>query len=337
MNSSIDPLVWEQAADWCERRDELDDTAQASLQAWLATSERHRSAYEFLCAQIDSDELEMALAQVPRHPLATPLRQTVRLSARALPPAANDARRHGRRVVLGAGAAAVALLAVALMWRMAPGTEPADRHRTDLQEVASLRGAPMEIQTPDGSRVRLNADTRLAYRMTGRERQVELSQGEAYFDVAHDDHKPFVIDAGHTRVEVLGTAFDVNRVNDRVQVTVYRGRVQVSAADHVQLGVGDSVWVDGNTLEPVTHVDDVGYQADWMQGWMQVSDQPLAEVVTQLQRYLPQTIVLTDAAAGRQHVSGRFPLTQPRQSLTLLGQLGGLRLQEHNDQLVLSR
>jgi len=335
MNSTIDPLVWEQAARWCECRDELDDTLHAERQQWLDADEQHRRAYEFVCTQIDSDELEMALAQVPRPSLPSPLPELATHQGQTA--AANDD--HGsaaaRRTTWGIGIAAMALLAVAVIWRLAPG-EGAPTTMA-LQEVATPRGGSLELQTADGSRLRLNADTRLTYNMHGRERRVELRQGEVYFDVAHDDHKPFVIAAGDTRVEVLGTAFDVNRINGRVHVTVFRGQVRVSASDNVLLGVGDSVWVDGHTLGAISHADAGGEQADWMQGWLEVSNQPLVDVVAQLQRYLPQTVVLSDVTAGQQRVSGRFPLTQPRQSLALLGQLGGLQLKQKNDQLVLAR
>ncbi len=87
---------------------------------------------------------------------------------------------------------------------------------------------PVEVLLDDGSQVLLNRDSKLRFRkqFDGGERRVTLS-GEAWFDVARDTARPFVIDAGAALVEVLGTSFNVNayRENPTVEITVESGVV----------------------------------------------------------------------------------------------------------------
>src|SRR5579859_277103 len=69
----------------------------------------------------------------------------------------------------------------------------------------------------DGSRVRLNTDSKLVVHFRGRERRVELVRGEAFFEAAHDASRPFVVEADGARVRALGTKFDVRRDSDLVR------------------------------------------------------------------------------------------------------------------------
>ncbi len=92
----------------------------------------------------------------------------------------------------------------------------------------------VEIQLEDGTQVVLNRESKIRYRrqFRGESRKVRLS-GEAWFDVARDSKRPFIIDAGPAMVEVLGTSFNVNayKENPTVEITVESGVVAVTAKD----------------------------------------------------------------------------------------------------------
>ena len=85
------------------------------------------------------------------------------------------------------------------------------------------------IKLPDGSTVLLNEDSELSYRLPfgNGHRDVTLI-GEAFFDIVHDQGRPFVVHTGNISTNVLGTAFNVNARNKNVIVTVERGLVRVS-------------------------------------------------------------------------------------------------------------
>ena len=93
---------------------------------------------------------------------------------------------------------------------------------------------PVEVILGDGTRVLVNRHSSLRYkrRFDEQERKVFLS-GEAWFNVSRDTTRPFVIDAGLTLVEVLGTSFNVNayKENPAVEITVESGMVAMSAKE----------------------------------------------------------------------------------------------------------
>jgi len=349
MNSKIGPLIWAQAADWCERRDELDAEGRAALCDWLGADSQHRRAYEFLCAEMDSELLQHSLEKVragqAENVVRFPGRQ--RRSAPAVPglrPVTGAPAREGRgnaragrapRWVVGLAAC----LVIAALWlpQLPTSRQEPQAPAVAFEESTTARGETGELHTADGSRLHLNADTLLAYRVAGSERRVELRQGEVFFEVAPDPDRPFVITAGASRIEVLGTVFNVNRLGHQVEVRVYEGRVRVAAAGNLELAAGDSVLVDGRRLGAVTQFDQSAGRADWMQNWLDVTEQPLKDVLLQLQRHSRRDIVLADILSARQKVSGRFRLDQPRQSLELLADLQGLELREEAGRYILSR
>lgn len=90
------------------------------------------------------------------------------------------------------------------------------------------------IALPDGSSVWLNRDSKLDYSLTfsGNKREVTLT-GEAFFDIRHDEQRPFIIYSGQVKTTVLGTAFNIRAFPDEksVTVTVARGKVLVQDED----------------------------------------------------------------------------------------------------------
>lgn len=88
---------------------------------------------------------------------------------------------------------------------------------------------------PDGTVVSVNANSKLTYpeRFKGSRREVVL-EGEAYFDVAHNKTKPFIIQTGDAHIKVLGTSFNVNayKENNEIEVFVKEGSVLLYGIDH---------------------------------------------------------------------------------------------------------
>lgn len=102
-------------------------------------------------------------------------------------------------------------------------------HQTDIQVVT----------LPDGSVVTLRKNGKLSYdsSFNGNQRVVNI-EGEAFFDVAHDTTRPFIVHSGSYSIKVLGTAFNVNTTKNKLEVTVARGKVKVETTDnHKAIGV----------------------------------------------------------------------------------------------------
>ena len=147
------------------------------------------------------------------------------------------------------------------------------------------RGGEYALQLADGSRVWLNAETRLRYPVafTGTERRVELT-GEAYFEVSKDATRPFIVQANGVDVRVLGTSFNVAAYGAEVVTTLVEGRVAVEAgSERVTLEPDrQAVW-DGERME-VRQVDASNYGL-WRKGIFYFEDRRLEEILDALARW----------------------------------------------------
>ncbi len=96
--------------------------------------------------------------------------------------------------------------------------------------TAGIEQKNVEVRLPDGSKVLLNRNSKIEYpdKFSRQTRSVKL-QGEAFFDIEPDVSKPFIVDAGTANITVLGTSFNVNTGNNRVEVFVTSGKVMLSS------------------------------------------------------------------------------------------------------------
>ena len=95
-------------------------------------------------------------------------------------------------------------------------------------------GQTREIALADGTRIRLNAASRITVSLDRDARRVQMADAEAVFDVAHDAKRPFLISVGDRQVRVVGTEFNLRHRADLVDLTVRRGVVEVRPADAPQ-------------------------------------------------------------------------------------------------------
>ncbi|WPU94351.1 FecR domain-containing protein [Mucilaginibacter sabulilitoris] len=104
--------------------------------------------------------------------------------------------------------------------------------KTDINRITVVvkKGNIKMVTLPDGSTVWLNSGSIIKFpEQFGKTREIQLINGEAYFDVKHDSHSPFIVHYGHLHARVLGTAFNIKsykNIHD-VRLTVTRGRVEV--------------------------------------------------------------------------------------------------------------
>lgn len=99
-----------------------------------------------------------------------------------------------------------------------------------IENLQAVTGEMVKVDTlSDGSVVTLNKKSKLEYpsRFGGKQRQVVLAKGEAFFDVTPNKEKPFIITSGTTTIRVVGTTFNVKLKNGDVEVIVESGKVQV--------------------------------------------------------------------------------------------------------------
>ena len=266
------------AADWAVRLDAgtLPPDARAALDAWLAADPRHEGA--LLRAQA-------AWATLVPDPLP---------AERPLSP---DRRRWLAAGARAAGLAAVAAGGAALWLWPAPD-----------DALATLRGEQRRARLADGSTMLLNTDSRSRVAYTPERRRVTLDQGEAWFEVARDRARPFVVEAGAVRVEAVGTAFAVRRTAGRAEVAVTEGRVRIwSVADPARFlfldaGTRASVAEAEGASDAVVQSGGVADALAWRRGEIVLDGRTLGDAAAEFNRYNDRRLAVESALADRRIV-----------------------------------
>lgn len=170
--------------------------------------------------------------------------------------------------------------------------------QTIYNEIEVPRAGEYSLSLADGTRVWLNADSKLRYpvHFNGKQRVVYL-EGEAYFEVAHDKEKPFVISAHDTRIKVLGTKFNVSAYKDQsyIATTLAQGSVQIDyLKDRLILEPGkQSVIHKGEEGIAVNEVDPSMY-ISWIHGIFEFEKRDLASITEQLGRWYNVNFFFTE-------------------------------------------
>lgn len=206
--------------DWSARSD-VSPAEVAAFERWMGENEAHRRAFADLAALWRSGALGEAAAGLA---VAKPRRRERNLPWRLIVPTAM-------------AAAAATLVVLYAPWM-------------DYRTLETARAQSDEMRLADGSTVRLSGGARLLVRQSPMGRSATLEQGEVFFDVRHDG-RPFAVIAGEGRVQVMGTAFNIDRLSSgRTEVALYRGAVRVRgrSRETIDLKPGERAVVDGGRL-----------------------------------------------------------------------------------------
>jgi transmembrane sensor len=282
----------EQAMAWIARldRDGPDAPVQAELDAWLAADTRRQGA--FLRAQAAWNMLDRASALTPQQE----------------PAPAGLAR---RRVLIGGGGLAAALMASAggwLGWRA-----------IHTVRIGTAKGEIRRVPLSDGSMAIVNTDTVVKVDLRPKLRAVALDEGEAWFEVAKDRTRPFVVTAGDVRVRAVGTAFSVRRLPTGVVVQVTEGVVETwcvgEEAAAVRLAKGGKAIVTPAAKRPTVTpqaADQIDRDLAWRTGLIILDGDTLGQAAAEFNRYNQRQIVIEDPELAAQTYVGRFHTNDPQ-------------------------
>lgn len=293
----------EEACDWVGKMHsgQFGPDAQQQLAEWRATDASHEQAWQ------KAQALWLGMEQLRGRtiPGAEPL-----LTERHRKPAARGRHSHARHAFLAA--ACCAGLAVSLATYYPPRLWQAD-HLTD-------KGEQRKIILADGSQLTLNSGSAIDLHFDGTVRRVELLQGEAFFEVAKDANRPFIVSTDDREIRAVGTAFDVLRLAGRTDVELVEGIVELEDGTHKQrarllAGQTASIGVSGIELQPPRPSENM---ALWRDGLLQFDGLPLDAAVAQINRYRPGKVVLLNQALAETRISGLFRLDALDQAVASL-------------------
>jgi transmembrane sensor len=317
-----EPTPLEQAAlDWVVRVERgLAADQERELAGWLAAHPRHRELFaEFggtwtLMGRV-AGEAPAGVSGVSVAERSSS--ETLAFDSSSSTPAVPVALWR-RRAFWMPVAAAAAIAIAGVSWRPQPAAQGV--------VMATEVGVSREMALPDGSSVELNTNSTVVTSFTATERRVRLEKGEAYFQVAKDAARPFVVDAAGVGVRAVGTAFNVRVHATAIEVLVTEGTVRVGSAPLVanarnpalEVGAGERVFVPiGASDAPVATAatssgvarvpaDEVQRRLAWQGRRLDCSDTPLSEMVAEFNRYNRHQLAVPDAALAAMRFGGSF-------------------------------
>jgi transmembrane sensor len=293
------------AADWLVRLQSTDVSIEDTLawQAWLNENPTNAQAF----ARIE--EISHVLRDVPA-PSAVSALQFARDRYDASVPIKDwnqpQARRRWTAIAVAASFALVTL--TFLFWKTPPAANT----------FSTAIGEHRNVALSDGSTIALGADTHITVALSEKERNIELTKGEALFTVAKDAARPFKVHAGDATIVAVGTSFNVERDSDRAVVSVTEGRVVVEPVSHflpvsvlhefkpklrsVHLDAGQQTTAGSAGIEEPTKMENTA--TDWQSGHLAFHLQPLRYVLEDVNRYARKPIVLATDNVGALVITG---------------------------------
>lgn len=311
------------AARWAAKLDRAPLSPQegVELDAWLKGNSRRVGAFARAQAIAVHSERARALGSS--------------FNPAAFEPAPRDNNPDRRRLLWGGAAAAAVAVGVGV-------SVVATRRPMGLE---TLRGEVRLAPLDDGSVVTINTQTRLTVDYTQVRRTVRLLDGEAFFEVASNPARPFVVDAGDVLVRAVGTAFSVRRIpGEPVQVIVSEGQVEIRR----RTGAGRPVAVAANFRAVATETgpaaadtsglvpNDVRRAMAWREGKIAFEGESLRYAAEAFERYSDTRIVITDPGLANQTVTGLFTATDPAGFAQAVAVSFGVQARAGKNEIVLS-
>lgn len=301
---------------WIARRQSGEATGEEvrAFDDWLAEDPGNLSAfrdYQSVMNAIDSAGPDILAEEFERE-----------LEAAYLEAAYDDSpsrRSPPQRWALAAGFAVVMIASAALM--------SVFMTRAPTQQYATAIGEQRTVVLDDGSSVRLNTNSLIEVAYKHGRRNVELKHGEAYFEVRRNPQRPFAVHTSLGEVVVTGTTFNVRSLGAEMEVSVLSGGVNVTAArgqETYSVAAGYRMRVEENGA---SHLDRHGEDdaPAWIVGKARYANEPLGEVISDLNRYFRRKISLSDETLAQLPVTGEFDVTDQASAVEALGVAFNLR------------
>jgi hypothetical protein len=201
-----------------------------------------------------------------------------------------------------------------------PGN-PDTKKNQALNQLIIPYGKTSEILLPDGTKVFLNAGSRLAYPdlFTGSIREVLLT-GEAYFEVKHDLKHPFIVQVNGLRIKDLGTAFNVSAypVDGQIETVLTEGKLSIKPdnsglfSQATELVPGQMASFDRQTNQFSIKSVDVDDYIFWTQGMLKFESVDLSRIVKKLERFYNIRFQFNDPILGCLKISGKLELKEDK-------------------------
>lgn len=327
--ASEDPEIASAALAWVlEREEGFSPDRNEAFVRWCSADPRHATAVS---------RAERGLGLLTQLPAARPLIEARLAEEEAAKSASTVDFLRPRLAAWFAGIAAVFLLGAVLYFSNRPKISEAS--------YATSGSIQRQLALPDGSVLDLNSHTALSVRQTARERRIELRAGEAFFTVAHDASRPFVVSVDGVEVRAVGTAFSVRRAPEGITVVVAEGRVEIAATNAAApvraggpastVGLGERARLGRGTSDFSPQVEklapgELRQALAWQAPKTDPGGRPLGEIVREFNQHNRAQITIADPAIAARRIGGSFSPDGIEALIRLLEQEGDILVDRRN-------
>ncbi len=311
-----------EAAVWLARlhSDQRSEEMERNFRDWLAGNAQRAAAFERMTNTWEATGAlrSRPAAVAPEAPKAQPRRGIRWIAATQ---------------VLAAAAVLVVLIGFAIQFLPHSQAPQVTVFETRLGERRSL-------QLEDGSRLVLNTDSHVSVTFTADSRIIDLTRGQARFEVAKDPARPFIVRAGGKQIVARGTQFDVRWTEERLAIVLFEGRVSVLPAQQspsrpgIRMTPGDRLLFEQPALA-IKSAPDLEREEAWVAGRAIFERTPLREAVAEINRYARRPLQLGDPSLAELPISGTFSVDDVDAFARALADVLSLRVDDTGDSLVL--
>lgn len=210
--------------------------------------------------------------------------------------------------------------------------------------VATAVGAIEHFNLSDSSSLTVGASSAVQMGFTGAQREVSLYRGKAFFEVAHNAERPFIVKAGSHQVVVTGTKFNVsyNGAKDQLEVAVVEGSVNVAATQGASPAAVERLTKGAVTLFPsslpaIARKLTPQQAAAWRTGVLYFDDTELDDLLLDVNGYLPKPLVLAGADLSSLTLTAQLPAGDTQAVFFVLREVLGIEARELPDRWELSK
>ena len=322
-----------QACQWIAKlhEAELSEKEHAEFKAWMSKNPEHRAEMRRMAKRWE--ELNSLTL------LAVPADQTEWQRKK------KSTRNNKLKVAAAAACFALAVLILPAIW-----LDDANVH--SLQSYSTEIGEQQLITLPDDSTVLLNTKSQFDVAYTPKYRDIYLVHGEAHFEVASLPERPFRVFAGKSKVRAVGTAFSVYLKKETVEVTVTHGKVAIDSirdpsrdntpSPEINTINSGSIVSAGEIAEfdqlvgtiKTNTLPEAAQIPSWHHGQLKFSGEPLEEVVEEISRYSPFSIVILDSELRNLRIGGLFDVGETKKLFDALEDGFGIKADYINENLI---
>lgn len=342
MNISKPNTINRQACQWIAKlhETELSEKERAELKAWMKESPENRAEIRRMAKRWD--ELNsLTLLAVPADQLEQQPKQKNN---------GNTYFRSGKlKTGMAAAAAAACFVLAVLIW---PTIWLDDTSTPSLLSYSTDIGEQQLITLPDSSTVLLNTKSQFDVAYSPNYRDIYLVHGEAHFEVVSASERPFRVFAGKSKVRAVGTAFSVYLKKETVEITVTHGSVEIdsirdpirdntpsldinAASNRSIVSAGQVAEFDqlAGTIKTDT-LPEAAHIPAWHHGQLKFAGERLEEVVEEISRYSPFSIVILDSELRNLRIGGLFNVGETRKMFDALEDGFGVKAEYINENLI---